>query len=34
MLQMIRSPNFQQEVKSLGGYNIEEMGALKATPWR
>ena len=31
MLQMIRSPNFQQEVKSLGGYNIEEMGALKAT---
>ena len=31
MLQMIRFPNFQQEVKSLGGYNIEEMGALKAT---
>ena len=30
MLNMIRSPNFQREVQSLGGYNTQEMGAVKA----
>ena len=30
MLEMIRSPEFQAEVHSLGGYNVSEMGTLKA----
>ena len=30
MLDMIRSPEFQSEVQALGGYNISQMGALKA----
>ena len=30
MLNMIRSPNFQREVQSLGGYNTQEMGAVKS----
>ena len=29
MLHMIRSPQFQSEVQSLGGYNITQMGTLK-----
>lgn len=30
MLEMIRSPEFQSEVQSLGGYNVSQMGILKA----
>ena len=30
MLEMIRSPDFQAEVQSLDGYNVSEMGTLKA----
>ena len=30
MLDMIRSPEFQAEVHSLGGYNVSQMGTLKA----
>ncbi len=30
MLTMIRSPDFQAEVHSLGGYNVSEMGTLKS----
>ena len=30
MLEMIRSSDFQAEVQSLGGYNVSEMGTLKA----
>ena len=30
MLELIRSPGFQAEVQSLGGYNVREMGTLKA----
>ena len=30
MLEMIRSPEFQSEVQSLGGYNVSQMGTLKA----
>ncbi len=29
MLELIRSPNFQAEVQSLGGYNVSQMGTLK-----
>ena len=29
MLQLIRSPEFQREVESLGGYDTTNMGALK-----
>ena len=31
MLNMIRSPEFQSEVQALGGYNVAQMGTLKAT---
>ena len=31
MLSMIRSPDFQAEVQSLGGYDTSEMGTLRAT---
>ncbi len=30
MLEMIRSPQFQSEVQALGGYNVTQMGTLKA----
>ena len=30
MLEMIRSPDFQSEVQSLGGYNVSHMGTLKS----
>ena len=30
MLRLIRSPDFQAEVHALGGYNVDEMGRLKA----
>ena len=30
MLDMIRSPEFQSEVQALGGYDVSQMGALKA----
>ena len=30
MLEMIRSPEFQSEVQALGGYNVSQMGSLKA----
>ncbi len=30
LLTMIRSPEFQREVEALGGYNVSEMGTLKA----
>ena len=30
MLEMIRSPQFQSEVHALGGYNVTQMGTLKA----
>ena len=30
MLDMIRSPEFQSEVQSLGGYNVSQMGTLRA----
>ena len=30
MLNMIRSPEFQSEVEALGGYNVSQMGTLKA----
>ena len=30
MLDMIRNPEFQSEVQALGGYNVSEMGTLKA----
>ena len=30
MLDMIRSPQFQSEVQALGGYNVTQMGTLKA----
>ncbi len=30
MLEMIRSPQFQSQVQALGGYNVSEMGTVKA----